>query len=61
MGKEYDIFEQINGDPIWRLSVVGLEAAVEKAGDLASSSSNTIVVLHLQTNTVMATMDNPKH
>ena len=57
--REYDIFEQINGEPIWRLSVIGLHGAIAKAKDLASSSLNNTVVMHMATNEMIAQVEPP--
>jgi hypothetical protein len=43
----------------WRASVVGHEAAILKLKEYAASSANEFVLMHLPTQTVIATTGDP--
>jgi hypothetical protein len=59
MDREYDIFENVEGQHIWRCSVVGHEAAIGKLKEMAAMSHHEFIVMHLPTKSVIARM--PDH
>jgi hypothetical protein len=54
MDRNYDIFEIIDGDPIWPDAVPGHDAAIARLRELASKSQNEFRLLHISTNAVIA-------
>ena len=55
--REYDIFERVNGDLIWRTSISGQEAALNLIKDMAAKSPSEFVLMHLATSEVIATLN----
>jgi hypothetical protein len=52
----YDIFEILpDGSPLWKGVVVGRDAALKELDSLAENCENELRVIHLSTNTVLAT------
>ena len=61
MERHYDIFEIMpDGAPLWRTAVQGHEAAILKLKELAANSTNEIRVMHLASNSIVASMNVPK-
>jgi len=61
MERDYDLFEVLpDGAPIWRESVRGHENAVQKLKELAKRTSNEVRVMHVLSNTLIASMNEPK-
>jgi hypothetical protein len=56
MQREYDIFEKVDGQEVWRCSVVGHEAAISRLKELAAKSDNEFVVMYIPTRSVIATL-----
>jgi hypothetical protein len=58
MARHYDIVELLPDDSlIWRGAVVGLENAIRKLEELAKETKNEVRVMHLETRTIIATMN----
>ncbi len=58
MDREYDLFEKYpDGTVLWKSSVVGHENAICKLKELAASTKNECFLMHLPTNTVIASMN----
>jgi len=57
MERTYDIFEIGSKGEIWRASVSGLEAAINRMRELASESTNGFRIMHLPTKTVVAILN----
>jgi hypothetical protein len=58
MNRTYDIFErQPDGKLLWKSSVQGHEAAVSKLRELASGSPNEWQLIHVPTQSLVATMN----
>jgi len=61
MERHYDIFEILpDGAPLWRTAIEGHEAAIRKLQELAALSTNEIRVMHLASNSIVASMNVPK-
>ena len=61
MERDYDLFEVMpNGDPIWRETVSGHENAIQRLRELAKQTSNEVRVMHIMSNTLIASMNAPK-
>jgi hypothetical protein len=61
MERDYDLFEVLpNGDPIWRETVSGHENAVRRLKELAKQTSNEVRVMHVLSNTLIASMNGLK-
>jgi hypothetical protein len=59
MNREYDAFEVLpDGTMMWRATVVGREDAVEKLKRVAKNSPNEFRLMHIPTQTVIATINN---
>jgi hypothetical protein len=59
--RTYDVFERFpDGTVRWRTSVVGHEAAIVKLKEIAVSSTNEFQLMHLPTQTIIATINEPK-
>jgi len=56
MEREYDIFEKVDGQEMWRCSVFGHEAAIARLKELAVKSDNEFVVMYVPTKSVIATL-----
>jgi len=60
MERCYDIFEVLPHDELlWKAAVEGREAAVLKLHELGNSSASEFRVLHLPTNSIIATINGP--
>jgi hypothetical protein len=61
MEREYDLFEVLSdGAPMWRQMVAGQENALRKLGELSKQTSNEIRVMHVLTNTLLASTSAPE-
>jgi hypothetical protein len=61
MNREYDIFEILpDGSPIWREVIIGHENAVRRLQELAGRTSNEMRVMHVPTNTIIASTNTPE-
>lgn len=57
MDREYDLFEVFpDGALIWRDSVTGHENAIRRLRELVTVSDNEFRVMHIPTNTLIASM-----
>ncbi len=57
MDRTYDIFERFaDGTMLWKSSVVGHDAAVLKLKAMAQQGPNEFRLMHIATNTVIATL-----
>lgn len=57
---EFDLFEIFpDGSAIWRLTVTGRDEALAVLQQLAARTGNEVRVMHLPTNSVIATMNAP--
>ena len=60
MEREYDLFEQFpDGERMWRGQEIGLTSARQKLQDLARTTRNECVIIHLPTNEVVARLNVP--
>ena len=59
MERSYDIFEVVKGEAIWRSAVTGHLAAIQALQKLAKETKNEVRVLHLPTNSIVATLNCP--
>jgi len=58
MEREYDLFEQISDDePRWRGHAVGLTSARQKLQELARTTRNECLIMHLPTKQVVARLN----
>jgi hypothetical protein len=61
MERDYDLFEVLeDGAPMWRQMVAGRESALRKLGELSQQTSHEIRVMHVLTNTLIASANSPK-
>ena len=61
MNQQYDLFEKLpDGCKLWRMSVRGREAALQKLRDLARKSENSFFAMHLPTREVIGTSEESK-
>jgi hypothetical protein len=61
MQRDYDLFEIFSdGGVMWREMVAGRENAVLKLNELSKQTSREIRVMHVLTNTVIASMNGPR-
>jgi hypothetical protein len=49
MDDEYDVFETVNGEPMWRCSVIGTEAAIDRLEELATASKSKVCIVRKPT------------
>jgi hypothetical protein len=57
MDRHYDIFEVMpDGTTVWKSAAAGHELAIIQMKALASKTKNEIRVMHLPTNSVVATL-----
>ena len=55
MERDYDLFEVLaDGAPVWRQMAAGRENALQKLRELSEQTSNEIRVMHVLTNTLIA-------
>ena len=58
MERTYDIFEvDPNGSLLWQGALSGLEPALARMRELAAQSQNGFVLVHLETNSLIAVVD----
>jgi hypothetical protein len=61
MERDYDLFEVLpDGGVIWKETVSGHENAIRRLRELAKQTSNEVRVMHILSNTLIATMNGPK-
>ena len=61
MEREYDLFEVFpDGSLVWRDSVTGHENAIRRLRELVDLTDNEFRVMHLSTNTLIASMKGTK-
>jgi hypothetical protein len=61
MEHDYDIFEILpDGGVMWRDTIPGQENAVRKLEELSERTLNEVVVMHVPTNSVIASMKGPR-
>jgi hypothetical protein len=59
--RQYDLFEILpDHTPMWRGVVHGHENAIRQLQELAKTTTNEVRVMHIASNAVIATMNNPK-
>jgi hypothetical protein len=59
--RHYDLFEILrDGAPIWRGVAHGHENAIRQLKGLAKTTTNEVRVMHIGSNAIIATMNNPK-
>jgi len=55
MDRDYDLFEILpDGTPMWREAVTGHENAIRKLHELSARTTNEVRVMHLATNSLIA-------
>jgi len=60
MDREYDLFEVLSdGAVLWRQTVLGQENAVRKLEELSKRTLNEVRVMHVLSNSVIASMNGP--
>ena len=58
MNRDYDLFEVLpDGAPMWRQMAAGRENALRKSAELSKQTSHEIRVMHILTNTLIASDD----
>jgi hypothetical protein len=58
MLRTYDLFEILpDNDVLWKATITGHEAAIQRLQQLASASANEFRLVHLPTKTVIATIN----
>ena len=58
MDRTYDVFERLSdGTMVWRATVVGHEVALRKLRELARLGDNEFRLMHLDTQTIIATIN----
>ena len=61
MEREYDLFEVLSdGAVLWRQMAAGRDNAIRKLKELSEQTSHEIRVMHILTNTLIASMNGPK-
>jgi len=61
MDREYDLFEEFpDGTLIWRDSVSGHEKAIQRLRELVEVTDNEFRVMHIPTNTLIASLKKGK-
>jgi hypothetical protein len=61
MTRDYDLFEILpDGAPIWKELVTGHEEALRKLQELAKRTTNEVRMMHVPTNTIIATLNAPE-
>jgi hypothetical protein len=61
MNREYDLFEVLSdGAILWRQTAAGRENALRKLGELSQQTSHEIRVMHVLSNTVIASTKGPR-
>jgi hypothetical protein len=60
LDREYDLFEALpDGSFLWRGTISGHQAAIQKLRELGAAASNELRLIHLPTQTVIATINSP--
>ena len=60
MNREYDLFEVLSdGGVVWRQTAAGRENALQKLGELSKRTSNEVRVMHVPSNSLIASMKEP--
>jgi hypothetical protein len=60
MERDYDLFEVLSdGAVLWRQMAAGRENALRKLAELSNQTTHEIRVMHVLTNTVIASMNGP--
>jgi hypothetical protein len=60
MERDYDLFEVLaDGAPVWRGVAAGRENALRKSTELSQQTSHEIRVMHVLTNTLIASTITP--
>jgi hypothetical protein len=60
MDRQYDLFEKFpDGSMIWKGNFVGLENAMQKLQEFATTTENECCLMHLPTKAVIASMNVP--
>jgi hypothetical protein len=58
MNRDYDLFEILpDGSPIWKELVSGHGEAIRKPQELAKQTKNEVRLMHVPTNTIIASMN----
>jgi hypothetical protein len=61
MNREYDLFEVLSdGAVLWRQTAAGRENALRKLGELSQQTLHEIRVMHVLSNTVIASTKGPR-
>jgi hypothetical protein len=61
LNRDYDLFEILpDGAPIWKELVTGHDEALRKLRELAKRTTNEVRMMHVPTNTIIASMNAPK-
>jgi hypothetical protein len=61
MERDYDLFEVLpDGGVIWKETVSGHENAIGRLKELAQRTSNEVRVMHVLSNTLIASVNGPK-
>ena len=61
MNRDYDLFEMLpDGSPIWKELILGHEEAIRKLKELAKQTTNEVRLMHVPTNTIIASMNAPE-
>ncbi len=61
MEREYDLFEVLSdGAVIWRETVAGHENAIQRLKELSQQTSNEVRIMHILSNTLIASLNGPK-
>ena len=61
MERDYDLFEVLaDGAVIWRETVAGHENAIRRLKELSQETSNEVRVMHVLSNTLIASMNGPE-
>ena len=61
MNREYDLFEVLSdGAVVWRQTAAGRENALQKLGELSQQTSHEVRVMHVLSNTVIASTKGPR-
>jgi len=61
MERDYDLFEVLpDGAVIWQETVSGHENAIRKLVELSKRTANEVRVMHILSNTLIASMNGPK-
>ena len=61
MERDYDLFEVLpDGSLIWKETVHGHENSIRRLLELSKRTSNEVRVMHILTNTLIASMNGPK-